>query len=178
MITPTLSEAIDRAYDEMGVVTDGNASCIWTRGTRALSKSLYVEQWTAAEYGNSLKAGLAILISCEGGNPEVIDTLSEEGKSPAEIITASMEKVSGQNEGSVQNLKGCTTAQVLYYLNADHPVLAVTGDQSAVLLVGYDTQNVLIYDPEEGEVRTLTHAEADVFFAPYENTYLCWLDQE
>lgn len=46
-IDSVLADAIDTAYDQMGVVVDDRASYVWTRGTRALSKNLTFEEQQA-----------------------------------------------------------------------------------------------------------------------------------
>lgn len=169
-IDASLADAINIAYDEMGVVVDDNAKCIWTRGSRALSKNLTFEEQTAQSLSDSLQACLEILVTAEGGKASQVETLLAEGTSIDEVITQAMD---GQD--NVVNLRGCSVVQVLYYLNENHLVLAITGDDSAVLLTGYDTQNVSIYDPVNAEVTTMTIADAQDYFAQYDCAFLAWL---
>ena len=64
-IDSVLADAIDTAYDQMGVVVDDRASYVWTRGTRALSKNLTFEEQQAKNAEDGLRACLEILISAE-----------------------------------------------------------------------------------------------------------------
>ena len=51
----------------------------------------------------------------------------------------------------------------LYYVDNGMPVTAVTGD-GAVLLVGYDPQNVILWIPGQAELRTMGRGDASAAF--------------
>lgn len=53
---------------------------------------------------------------------------------------------------TVLNLQGCTLDMVLYYPDREIPVLAVMQDGSAVLVIGFNEQNVVLMDPLTGAV--------------------------
>jgi hypothetical protein len=44
-------------------------------------------------------------------------------------------------------LPGCSLSSTLYYVSNGMPVVALTETGGAVLIVGYDTQNILYYEP-------------------------------
>ena len=169
-IDRSLVDAINAAYDEMGVVVDDHAKYIWTRGTRALNKNLTYEEETAQSQDDSLRACLEILVAAEGGKASEVEALLSDGIAIDDVIVQAM---GAQN--NIVNLRGCSVTQVLYYINENHLVLAVTGDNSAVLLTGYDTQNVSIYDPVTAEVTTMAIADAQDYFAQYDCAFLAWL---
>ena len=50
------------------------------------------------------------------------------------------------------------------------PVTAVTGD-GAVLLVGYDPQNVILWIPGQAELRTMGRGDASAAFAEGGNLF-------
>ena len=50
-------------------------------------------------------------------------------------------------------LSGCNVETVLYYIDKGMPVLGMTGTGEAVLIVGYDAQNVVL-EPEIWEEKT------------------------
>ena len=50
-------------------------------------------------------------------------------------------------------LPGCSLDEVLYYISAGAPVMAVTDTGSAVLIVGYDAQNIVYYEPGQSDLR-------------------------
>lgn len=184
LISTSLKDAICTAYDQMGVVIDADAAYVWTRGTRALSKNLTFEEQTAQTSDDSLRVCLEILIESEGGKASVVESLFAQGYAPEDIINEAMEAAAAKDTQStknrkgkaVQNLRGCSIAQILYYINENHLVLAITGDKSAVLITGYDTQNVSIYDPVTAEVTVMTQADAEQYFAQYDRAFLTLLD--
>lgn len=170
-ITASLQEAIALAYSEMGCVLDSRNAYVWTRGTRDLNKTIPVDE-RLAESGNSLCTAIEILISAESAAYGSVEALLTDGKAPDAVIEAVMAQQNRQ--GRVLSLKGCTVGQILYYMHRNHPVLAVTGSQSAVLLTAYDSRNVVIYDPATGEKTTMSQAEAESYFAQYGNDFICW----
>lgn len=189
-ISSSLTDAIDTAYDKMGVVVDDHAKYVWTRGTRALSKNLTFEEQTAQSADDSLRACLEILVAFEGGSASNVEALLSDDVAIDEVIAQAMgsqtdttnaddlqrDNTQDKNTGGrVENLRRCSITQVLYYINENHLVLAITGDNSAVLLTGYDTQNVSIYDPVNAEVTTMAIADAQSYFEQYDCAFMAWL---
>ena len=86
-----LADAIDTAYDQMGVVVDDRASYVWTRGTRALSKNLTFEEQQAKSAEDGLRACLEILISAEGGKASLVEALLNEKTAVEDIMTQAIE---------------------------------------------------------------------------------------
>lgn len=166
-----LSQAIRKAYDEMGAVLDGRNRYLWTRGTRDLNKTLTVGEQGCNGSGDSLRACLDILLSYEGASAMQTGAALTEGRTPAQI----MEEALGDG-GSVMNLRGCSIGQLLYYIHLNHPVLAISGDGSAVLFIGYDSQNITIYNPVSQEISQMSQAEAEEQFSQQDCQYICWLD--
>ena len=169
-IDESLADAINTAYDQMGVVVDDRASYVWTRGTRALNKNLTFEEQTASSAADSLRSCIEILVASEGGNTSQLGASLEEGMEVDDVITRAMEGATGR----LENLRGCTVTQILYYINENHLVLALTGDDSALLLTGYDTKNVMIYNPVTAETTTMAIEEAQNYFSMYDSAFLAW----
>lgn len=65
---------------------------------------------------------------------------------------------------SCLDLTGCTVDEILYYVSNGYPVFAMTGSNDAVLVVGYDANNVVLYDPAMGQTYKRTIADADEMF--------------
>ena len=68
--------------------------------------------------------------------------LSQSGNAMEVLQNALVEKL-------VLNLTGASPQSVLYYVSCGHPVLAFTEETNAVLIIGYDSKNMIIYDPEK-----------------------------
>ena len=179
-IDSVLADAIDTAYDQMGVVVDDRASYVWTRGTRALSKNLTFEEQQAKSAEDGLRACLEILISAEGGKASLVEALLNEKTAVEDIMTQAIEAENTKDtsksvSGRAENLRGSSVTQILYYINENHLVLAVTGDSSALLLTGYDTKNVSVYDPVTSETTTMAIADAQEYFEAYDCAFFAWI---
>ena len=73
---------------------------------------------------------------------------------------------------------GCTLNQVLYFIDKGIPAAAYREDGSYVLLSGYDTYNVTIYDPAAQETVKMGLGDAAAHFESQHNRFLCGLKIE
>ena len=73
---------------------------------------------------------------------------------------------------------GCTLNQVLYFIDKGIPAAAYREDGSYVLLSGYDTYNVTIYDPAVQENVKMGLGDAAAHFGSQHNRFLCGLKIE
>ena len=160
-----LSEAVAEAYDNMGVVVDSSQSYLWTRGTRDVYKTLSMELLAAGANDESLAAALQMMIQYEGGQEMDTQTALAEGQSVYQILSMALP------DETVLDLQGCQIPHLLYYINENHPVLALTGDGSAKLILGYDSVNVTIYDPFGGQTYTMSQEEATQSFVEFGNRF-------
>ncbi len=79
--------------------------------------------------------------------------------------------------GTVVDLTGCSLDSVLYEISAQRPVIAKTGPESSVVIVGYDDYNTWLYDPQTLETypygmndsRRLFSEEGNIFLTFVEN---------
>ncbi len=73
---------------------------------------------------------------------------------PESILTGTMiqnPEKGLKNTGTVIDLSGCSLDSVLYEVSAQRPVIAKTGADSSVVIVGYDEYNTYLYDPVKKE---------------------------
>ena len=54
-------------------------------------------------------------------------------------------------QARILDLTGCTLDTVLYYVDQDIPVLALV-NQEAMLVIGFNEQNIVLMDPSTGTV--------------------------
>ena len=168
-----LSDAVREAFDSFGVVTDTANERVWARFARDNKKTVAVNTAVAGT-GTSLGQCIRVLAAYEGGRSSAISAGSSES-SLTRIIASLLP------ERKVLNLYGCSLSEVLYYVNLGHPVLALTGEEQAVLITGFDGQNITIFDPgivenaEEGITRQMevSMAEAEEVFSKSGNQYCC-----
>ena len=78
-------------------------------------------------------------------------------------------------EGDVLNLTGCTLDSVLYYVGRGYPVLAMTDRGNAVLIIGFDAKNTVIYNPLDTEVRKMGINDSRAFFESYGNKFISYI---
>lgn len=164
-----LNEAISKAYDAMGVVVDSNQTYLWTRDTRDVYKTLTLGLQEAASNEESLAAVLSMVIQYEGGGSVDTERALYEQKSVYQILTESLP------EKKVVDLQGCTISHLLYYVNENHPVVAITGEGSAKVILGYDSSNVTIYDPFGNQTYKMSQDEATRAFTTFGNRFFSFV---
>lgn len=170
----SLAPAIESVFDSMGVVMEGR-DVAWSRGSRNLYVTLTMpEKEKLAEAANdpadSLEMALLTMKMFEksAANVNIPERLTQ---------NASVATIMGELFGDrMVNLSGCSTTQILYYMHLRHPVLAITENGRAVILYGYNSVYVYVYDPVSGEKSKLdfTTGQADGVFEPAGNLFISY----
>lgn len=78
--------------------------------------------------------------------------------------------------GTVIDLSGCTLDSVLYEISAQRPVIAKTGDNTSVVIVGYDEYNTYLYDPVKGETYPYGMNDSTVLFEAAGNIFISYIE--
>ena len=78
--------------------------------------------------------------------------------------------------GTVIDLSGCTLDSVLYEISAQRPVVAKTGKDSSVVIVGYDEYNTYLYDPGTKEVKPYGLNDSTALFEKAGNIFLSYVE--
>ena len=78
-------------------------------------------------------------------------------------------------DGDVLNLSGCTLDSVLYYVGRGNPVLAMTDRGNAVLIVGFDSKNTVIYNPLDTEIRKMGINDSRAYFEGFGNKFVSYI---
>lgn len=89
----------------------------------------------------------------------------EAGTSPENILSTYL-------KGEGMNLTGCSMEELQYTISRETPVIAVIGENQAVLLTGYNKANVAYLDPATGERKVVTQATMESMTAPYGSVYI------
>ena len=161
------SYAVKRAAELSGVAVTSNQAYVWERRGRDdnyLNEN--VGAFMVGEGESSLAACLRKIIEYEGGS---IDTAAklDEGKSPMDIL----DEFSG---GEALDLTGCTVDEALYAVGRGRPVIAITGDNQAVLLVGYSSKTVTYIDPSSGAQTAVTTEVLGAMVSAGGNTFIAY----
>jgi len=167
--TNSITDAILKADENMGVVLGRGQKYIWRRGRK--SSQPVIGSGTIDIQGvgeNSVARCLTYLLKTEELSIDVEDLLAQ-GKTPKEILAEALV------DRKVADLSGCSVSQVLYYVNLGTPVLGMVGEE-AVLIVGYDEHNTILYRSGENAVMKMGLLDSDSFFGGAGNIFLGYIE--
>jgi hypothetical protein len=167
--TPSVSEAILTADTSRGVVIGQGTRTIWSRGRKTSQPAIGAEALDTEGLGEgSLARCLAYLLNAKGASLDVEGLLAQ-GRTPRQILAGAF------SEENVMDLTGCTVEQVLYYVNMGTPVLAMV-NQEALLIVGYDEHNTVLYDPALNGTKRMGLQDSSSLFGAAGNVFLGYIE--
>ena len=158
-------EAIRDAEEMGGRVLDDRGRCIWEKSSRSRVHQIDTIRETAPAAGSSVAGCLDVMLGHYGANVSS-QTLIERRESIREILSKNLP------EHEVLNLKSCSLESVLYFVGRDMPVMALLNDGSAVLIVGYNEQNTILYNPITGKISKMGINDSTEFFAANGNEFI------
>jgi len=147
-VYPRPAEAVEVAYKNAGAVVTEDGSYAWRKSTRSLKNQIMAIKGGTAADENTTKLAVCLDAMLEyAGVSRRTQTLLSQGKSAMEILRQNLSEI------RILDLSGNTLDSLLYYINLDDPVLAVSRDsEEAMLLIGYNEYNIVVMDPEDGTV--------------------------
>ncbi len=167
--TSSLTEAIVLADQNMGVVIGQEQKYIWRRGRKSVQPMIGAGEVDIAGVSESSASRcLTYLLRTEEINIDVDDLIAR-GETPKQILTEAL------NGRKVMDLTGCSVEQVLYYINLNTPVFAMVNNE-ALLIVGYDEHNILLYQPELNVVRKMGRQDSNAMFEEAGNIFLGYIE--
>ena len=86
-------------------------------------------------------------------------------------------KKSLKKTGTVIDLSGCSLDSVLYEVSAQRPVIAKTGTNTSVLIVGYDEYNTYLYDPIKKETYPYGMNDSTDLFQKAGNVFITCIEK-
>ena len=169
LATDDVTEAVTAANDSMGVVIGDNLQYVWKRSRKSAQPALSDIAVGAEDAGaGSIAQCINAMLEKEGINISV-NALIEGGETPKSILNNTMKDM------QVLDLTGCNIEEVLYYVSCGSPVFSMTGSTDAVLIIGYDSNSVVIFDPALGTTYRKTLTEADEMFTAAGNVFFTYL---
>jgi len=168
--TDNLISAIEEADANMGIVLDNTPKYIWKRGKKSYQNAItgIAVGSSDSEASGSARALSAMLVGA-GENVQV-HTLLESGETPISILTKTLK------DYDILDLTGANLSQVLYYVSLGTPVYAYTGEDTAVLLVGYDATSVIYFDPMTSQNNKMSLTEAATYFESFGNVFVSYIE--
>lgn len=171
LATDHVTEAVIAANENMGVVIGDNLQYVWKRSRKAAQTAFSdIVVGTEDAQAGSIAQCINAMLEKEGINISV-GALIAGGETPKSILNNTMK------DASVLDLTGCSVDEVLYYVSCGSPVFAMTGSSDAVLIVGYDSSNIIIYDPVLQTTYRKSMTEADELFANAGNVFFTYLSK-
>lgn len=139
-------DAVLYAYENVGTVVDCFGNEIYRRGELVTRNQIMaIKEASVTETKDSLAVCLDTILQFEGISRNT-EFMLEQGQSAAEILDNNLK------DYEILNLKGCPMDAMLYYVNQDIPVLAIQDSGEAVLIIGFNQQNVVLMDPKSGKI--------------------------
>jgi hypothetical protein len=168
----TLCAAIQAAYERMGVVYENGylSEPLWNRDARDLYLTMTLPAMTWTQEGHeeemaamsSLERGVDIFIYA-GVNAGVVDReLAQSSERDAcETVYEELKLTFGDH---LLDLTGSRIGYLLYYVNLRHPVLCLTEEDTALIITGYTSTELMIYDPATRETSGMSQEDAQTYF--------------
>jgi len=162
------SDAVNFAYSNVGTVVDYYGNEIYKRGeTVERNQIMAIEEAKVTQEKDSMAVCLDTMLQFEGISRNTEYMLAQ-GQNAQEILKNNLK------EYDILNLTGCPMDVALYYLNQDIPVLASQGNDSYVLLIGFNQQNVVLFDPEIGKIFKHGMNDSREMFEEYGNCFVTY----
>lgn len=169
LATKDAGAAVRCANENLGVVVDADLDYIFKRA-RSTSKStisnLIVND--ADTGASSFVKAISMVLMRENVGIGVSDLITS-GQTPMQIMQSALK------EYTVLELENCTIDDVLYFMDQGTPVVARTGVDKAVLLVGYTANNVSYYDPVSKQNRTLSYEDIEKLLEAGGNYFIAYV---
>ncbi|SER42819.1 hypothetical protein [Lachnobacterium bovis] len=168
-LSDNLSKMISIANANNGFVVDAEGNTVWQRAKRSNCQPMNDVTFSANDAnGNGLVKAMSALVASENKNVSIKESINSK-KNIKDIL---QDKLKGKK---VLKIKGNTSAEILYYVNKGVPVMCMTGNDSAVLVVGYSESTIFIYDPVTSVTKPYPYQMADEMFNAGKNTYFTYI---
>ena len=167
--TYSIEEAIGRANEQMGVVIGNGQRYIWKRARKTSCSPISVTVGEADANGSPIAKCISAILNKKDINLNEQELL-DSGDTPKEVLEDTMQ------DCTILDLSGCEIEELLYYISNGNPVFAMTGENDAVLITGYDTNSITFYDPASNSNKTLNMETATELFLQAGDTFFTYME--
>lgn len=165
-------DAIVLAEELSGRVLDKNGVCIWEKANRlAVNQIMKITEDMVSEERNSVAVCLDTILKYEGISRNSAQML-DSGKTMMSILQDNLP------EAEILDLSGCSLDSVLYYVSRDIPVMALLNDGNAVLIVGYNELNTVIFNPLSGKIAKMGMNDSKDYFEANGNSFVTYIREK
>lgn len=161
------AKAIREADKRMGVVVSSNHQVVWERSGAFLQNSIGGLNMTAAGSGvSNLSACVHMLLKANHYDVNA-KGLVEKNQMPYEVLGKYLQRP--------VNLKDCTLEEVLYFVSGNKPVIAMTGQRTAVVIGGYTGTELTIFNPSSGKREEVRRSTYEKIFKDAGNHFVSYM---
>ena len=142
---------------------------MYKRGeTVARNQIMAISEQSVTDTKDSLAVCLDTMLKLNGISRNSEMMLSK-GETVYEILSKNLKNA------YILDLSGCTMDMMLYYVNQDIPVLAYMRDATAMLIIGFNEQNIVLFDPTEGTIYKMGKNDARTMFEENGNHFMTYI---
>lgn len=171
LATESISDAIICANENMGIVVDANQRYVWMRARKTAQNPFAgIQAGKDDENASGVIQAVSALLQYKGAGLCVKDQIHQ-GKTPAEVLTSQLK------DCVVLDISGCSVDEILFYVSSGSPVIAMTGESAAVLVIGYAADRIYYFDPVAHAMKSKSMKDADAWFSGAGNVYFTYLEQ-
>lgn len=164
------ASAIQVAKDRQGTVLNSNNQIVWERVVKASSVKLEaIEQMDyAAVPNNTLAASLQVLLAYQNIDKQIDQLITNN--------TTAYDVLKSYSKYTPIRLTGVPLEDILYYLSKGRPIIAMINLTDAVVIYGYDSFNIMIYNPATGKTVKMGMQDSKQLFEGAGNVFLSYLE--
>ena len=163
----SVAKAIQEADKQMGVVVSSNHQVVWERSGAFLQNMIGGLEMTKAGKGVSNIAACVHMVLKVNHYDINASEIGKKNESAYEMLAKYLQRPI--------SLKGCNLEEVLYFVSGNKPVIAMTSDKQAVVIAGYDTRKLTIFNPTSGKKETVSRAEYEKIFDDAGNRFISYM---
>lgn len=167
------SDAVVKSNEVYGVTVDKRDSYVFESGNRK-SKARIETIGDTFLTQEQIESGSGTLKTCL----EEILNYNEVYKDTDALLSGNtvLSVLKDNIKGDVLDLSGCSLDSVLYYVGRGYPVLVMTEPNKAMIIVGYDSKNTVLYDPEKTEIFKYGLNDSKALFDAYGNKFITYVE--
>lgn len=163
------NDAILLAEELSGKVYNVSGECIWEKSNRvAVNQIMKISEDIISEDRGSVAVCLDTILKYEGISRNCA-VLLDNGATMFDILQDNL------SDAQILDLSGCSLGSVLYYVSRDIPVMALLNDGNAVLIVGYNELNTVIFNPLSGQIKKMGMNDSADYFEANGNSFFTYI---
>lgn len=160
--------AIQEADKQMGVVVSSDHQVVWERSGSFLQNNIGGMEMMQSGNGVSNLAACAYMVLKQNHFDADAKALTKQNKPVYNMLAGYM--------SHPVNLKGCTLEQVLYFVSSNKAVIAMTSDNKAVVISGYSTTQLYLFNPEKNKEVKVSRSEYENIFKAAGNRFVSYME--